>query len=200
MKNCYTIWNNNNDNIEMYMQMCIIYKNNISVLNSKTLNSSSNVFESPSPYNFISPSSSKLFDISPSSSNLDDISPSSSNLDDISPSSKKLDDRSPSSSKITGTVPSNSMITDISSPSPNFRGSMPPPISPSFSNSSKLIDDIGVTIGVSILSVLTFFSFIILIIFKYKKRRKNKVQNIVNPNNFKIVERPKDFMLEYLDK
>ena len=92
------------------------------------------------------------------------------------------------------------MITDISSPSPNFRGSMPPPISPSFSNSSKLIDDIGVTIGISILSVLTFFSFIILIIFKYKKRRKNKVQNIVKPNNFKIVERPKDFMLEYLDK
>ena len=77
---------------------------------------------------------------------------------------------------------------------------MPPPISPSFSNSSKLIDDIGVTIGISILSVLTFFSFIILIIFKYKKRRKNKVQNIVKPNNFKIVERPKDFMLEYLDK
>ena len=182
MKNCYTIWNNNNDNIEMYMQMCIINKNNISVLNSKTLNSSSNVFESPSPYNFISPS------------------PLSQKLDDISPSSQKLDDISPSSSKLTGTVPSNSMITDISSPSPNFRGSMPPPISPSFSNSSKLIDDIGVTIGISILSVLTFFSFIILIIFKYKKRRKNKVQNIVKPNNFKIVERPKDFMLEYLDK
>ena len=125
MKNCYTIWNNNNDNIEMYMQMCIINKNNISVLNSKTLNSSSNVFESPSPYNFISPS------------------PLSQKLDDISPSSQKLDYRSPSSSKLTGTVPSNSMITDISSPSPNFRGSMPPTISPSFSNSSKLIDDIG---------------------------------------------------------
>ena len=63
-------------------------------------------------------------------------------------------------------------------------------IQENFNLQTGLISGIGC--GILILSIILFISY-----FKNKRKRK-KVSIILNPKDLKILERPKDLLLEYL--